>query len=432
MLRKISTLVGISLALLALSWGTVYASASNLLRLSPGDGATIASTRPLLSANFPSIPGVKITSLNVTLDGSANALVPPKTGTGFTFTPERELSQGEHVIRVQAVYAMGAPRNIDVTWRFTVDTEPPALSLKDGRTFFVTPVRDAEVPIKTESGAIVRARFNKRALALGAPGKDGMLGARLDVRKEKNELRLEAADKIGNTRSLTIPIILDETTPVVESFYPAEGEVVRQPSPELKAIFGEKESGLKIITLTVDGTRAVQKNDDGAKHVSYIGGLLGEGAHTAKVEAEDYAGHKVVKEWKFSVDTRRIVVNRGIRRLYFYKEGALQQTYGVAIGAAGFATPGGRWRIVNKQVNPRWINPGSAWAKDMPKVIPPGSSNPLGVRALALNARSILIHGTANYGSIGRAASHGCIRMRNSDIVNFFPLVDPGVPVDII
>ena len=81
---------------------------------------------------------------------------------------------------------------------------------------------------------------------------------------------------------------------------------------------------------------------------------------------------------------------------------------------------------------PRWVNPGSVWAKDMPKVIPPGFSNPLGVRALALNATAILIHGTSNYGSIGSAASHGCIRMRNSDIVNFFPLIGVGVPVDII
>jgi lipoprotein-anchoring transpeptidase ErfK/SrfK len=68
----------------------------------------------------------------------------------------------------------------------------------------------------------------------------------------------------------------------------------------------------------------------------------------------------------------------------------------------------------------------------MPDTIGPGYSNPLGVRAMPLNASGVLIHGTSNDGSIGTSASHGCIRMHMPDVIKLFDMVEIGTPVYII
>jgi lipoprotein-anchoring transpeptidase ErfK/SrfK len=127
-----------------------------------------------------------------------------------------------------------------------------------------------------------------------------------------------------------------------------------------------------------------------------------------------------------------ILVRRSDRRLMLYDNGSLEKTYSVAIGTPGFPTPRGTWSIVQKRYLPTWGNPGSDWAKDMPETIPPGPNNPLGTRALNLNASGIRIHGTSNDASIGDAASHGCVRMHRWDIEDLYPRVDVGTPVIVI
>jgi L,D-transpeptidase ErfK/SrfK len=70
----------------------------------------------------------------------------------------------------------------------------------------------------------------------------------------------------------------------------------------------------------------------------------------------------------------------------------------------------------------------------MPAVIRSGRNNPLGTRALYLNAPGIRIHGVppGENSSIGRAASHGCIRLNNANAIILFPLVSVGTPVYIV
>jgi lipoprotein-anchoring transpeptidase ErfK/SrfK len=68
----------------------------------------------------------------------------------------------------------------------------------------------------------------------------------------------------------------------------------------------------------------------------------------------------------------------------------------------------------------------------MPRSIAPGPTNPLGTRALNLTAPSIRFHGTTNIGSIGTAASHGCMRMRRPDIEDLYERVEVGTKVFII
>jgi lipoprotein-anchoring transpeptidase ErfK/SrfK len=127
-----------------------------------------------------------------------------------------------------------------------------------------------------------------------------------------------------------------------------------------------------------------------------------------------------------------ILVRTGENMLYLYENGQIAKSWPVATGTAAFPTPTGTWRVVQKLVNPTWINPGSDWARNMPAKIGPGPNNPLGTRALALNASGILIHATSDRSSIGFSASHGCIRMNEEDEMDLFGRVNAGTPVAVV
>ncbi len=127
-----------------------------------------------------------------------------------------------------------------------------------------------------------------------------------------------------------------------------------------------------------------------------------------------------------------ILVRTGENRLYLYDNGVIVKSWPVATGLAGFPTPTGVFQVVTKILNPTWINPGSAWARGMPARIGPGPSNPLGTKALQLDAPGILIHATSDRSSIGFNASHGCIRMTEEDEAELFGMVSEGTRVAIV
>jgi hypothetical protein len=125
-----------------------------------------------------------------------------------------------------------------------------------------------------------------------------------------------------------------------------------------------------------------------------------------------------------------IIIRLSENRLYLYDGLKLVKKYPVASGSPEFPTPQGRFSIINKRVNPTWVNPAKdTWGKELPDRIPPGPENPLGTRALDLNAPGIRIHGTPSSGSIGTYASHGCVRMFIQDAEEIFSLVEIGTPV---
>ena len=127
---------------------------------------------------------------------------------------------------------------------------------------------------------------------------------------------------------------------------------------------------------------------------------------------------------------KTIEVNLSTNRLTFYDGLKVRKVYPVATGQPSFPTPQGTWEVVYKRVNPTWTNPDpTGWGADMPASIPPGPGNPLGTRAMSLNASGILIHGTYASYSVGTYASHGCIRMLLSDVEELYPQVPTGTPV---
>jgi lipoprotein-anchoring transpeptidase ErfK/SrfK len=133
---------------------------------------------------------------------------------------------------------------------------------------------------------------------------------------------------------------------------------------------------------------------------------------------------------------KTIVVNRTSNMLTLYDGFHAERRYPVATAMQGFLTPPGSWQVIDKVEWPTWHNPclgqPGCWAANEPAEIPPGPGNPLGTRALYLNAPGIRIHGTPEDSSIGTYASHGCIRMHISDSEALYPLVPIGTPAFIV
>jgi lipoprotein-anchoring transpeptidase ErfK/SrfK len=128
-----------------------------------------------------------------------------------------------------------------------------------------------------------------------------------------------------------------------------------------------------------------------------------------------------------------IIVRISENRLYLYDGLKLVKTYPVATAKPGYETPLGHWTIINKRINPTWVNPAKdTWGANEPDFIPPGPDNPLGTRALDLDASGIRIHGTPDDASVGTYASHGCIRMHIPDSEDLFGRVDVGARVIIV
>jgi lipoprotein-anchoring transpeptidase ErfK/SrfK len=122
-------------------------------------------------------------------------------------------------------------------------------------------------------------------------------------------------------------------------------------------------------------------------------------------------------------DGRRIVVSIPDRKLVLFEGDRPLKVYDVAVGKPSTPTPEGEFHIINHIAQPTYYGSGV--------VMPPGENNPLGTRWMGLSTPGYGIHGTNVPSSIGKAASHGCIRMRQSDLEELFSLVNVGVAVEL-
>jgi lipoprotein-anchoring transpeptidase ErfK/SrfK len=120
---------------------------------------------------------------------------------------------------------------------------------------------------------------------------------------------------------------------------------------------------------------------------------------------------------------RQLIVSIPDRKLAVLENGHVLRVFTVAVGASVSPSPTGEFQIVNRVSHPTYYHPG--------QVIPAGNDNPLGPRWIGLNLKGYGIHGTNVPSSIGKAASHGCIRLRNRDVEQLFDMVRPGDSVDI-
>jgi len=125
-----------------------------------------------------------------------------------------------------------------------------------------------------------------------------------------------------------------------------------------------------------------------------------------------------------------LIVNRSSFQLTLYKDLKPAKTYGIAVGQVGLETPAGLYNIQNKAIDPAWSVPNSDWAGDLAGTVVPGGTpqNPLKARWMGIYDGAG-IHGTDASGSIGTAASHGCVRMLIPDVIELYDQVDVGAPV---
>ena len=125
----------------------------------------------------------------------------------------------------------------------------------------------------------------------------------------------------------------------------------------------------------------------------------------------------------------------GERRLYVEKDGESVASYAVAVGKEGHATPRGNFATRRIIWNPRWVPPKAEWAKNKIPREPGDPKNPMGRVKVFFKEPDYYIHGTNDEESLGSAASHGCVRMANGDIIELATMlmehggaqVEPGL-----
>jgi L,D-transpeptidase ErfK/SrfK len=129
-----------------------------------------------------------------------------------------------------------------------------------------------------------------------------------------------------------------------------------------------------------------------------------------------------------------LVLNVPEMRLYDFRSGPLPEVYAVAVGDAADPTPLGEFRVGNKRTDPVWTVPASIRAEkpELPARVPPGPDNPLGKFWMTIGTTSYGLHGTNVRWSIGRMATHGCVRFYEDDIRRLYERTPPGTRLRIV
>ncbi len=130
------------------------------------------------------------------------------------------------------------------------------------------------------------------------------------------------------------------------------------------------------------------------------------------------------KQKASEVAKRVIVVSLEDRKLAVMEDGQVKKVYSVAVGKPSTPSPTGTFTIERRVANPTYHHNG--------KTVLPGPGNPVGTRWMGLSIHGYGIHGTNEPKSIGKAASHGCIRMARTDLEEFYELVAVGDSVELI
>ena len=121
---------------------------------------------------------------------------------------------------------------------------------------------------------------------------------------------------------------------------------------------------------------------------------------------------------------RMIVVRLEDRKLALVEDGQVKKVYPVAVGKPSTPSPVGTFTIERRVVNPTYHHNG--------RTVLPGPGNPVGTRWMGLSKRGYGIHGTNEPNSIGKAVSHGCIRMSKADLEEIYELVAEGDTVELV
>lgn len=418
-------------------WLAAFISPVYAKKTTPAIEKPINYSNPKISFKWIKVPFVKTRQAELLINGNQVDSF-SITKRGIEFIPSN-LPDGSHKANVRIKYGFPYYKEVKHEWTFEIDTTPPVLDLtfqdatNNGSTI-VSAKNEILLSGKTETGSkvfIEKITETSTTVDINAAGN---FSYDISLQKPTEELKLRAIDRAGNESVRNYSIKHDNKPPKIELVYPNQVAIgypirfkVNATDKEswinkVEFKFDEKSQGFETTNIKLAKT----ENNDFGKLIK-----LSDNQYGGTFHIYDAAGNKTLKTVSFEVNTTKIEVSRAKRKLFLYRNGRLAKSYNVAVGQLAFPTPGGSFKIINKRVNPSWINPNRPWSKQMPGRIPPGPDNPLGTRAMDLNVGAIRIHGTRNYGSIGRAASHGCIRMTIADSEELFRIVRVGTPVTI-
>jgi len=145
-------------------------------------------------------------------------------------------------------------------------------------------------------------------------------------------------------------------------------------------------------------------------------GVQAMGQQAAEVQTAAVEAAPVVK--------RVIVVSLEDKKLALVVDGQVKKVYTVAVGKPSTPSPTGTFTIARRVKNPTYSHDG--------KTVLPGPGNPVGTRWMGLSIKGYGIHGTNEPKSIGKAASHGCIRMAKKDLEEMYAMVSVGDTVELV
>ena len=136
------------------------------------------------------------------------------------------------------------------------------------------------------------------------------------------------------------------------------------------------------------------------------------------------AAAQQASEQQANVPLREIIVSLEDHKLALMEDGEIKKVYSVAVGKPSTPSPEGTFTIERRVKNPTYHHDGTT--------VQPGPGNPVGTRWMGLSKQGYGIHGTNEPKSIGKSASHGCIRMAKADLEEFYELVAVGDTVRLI
>ncbi|UOO82224.1 L,D-transpeptidase [Uruburuella testudinis] len=143
-----------------------------------------------------------------------------------------------------------------------------------------------------------------------------------------------------------------------------------------------------------------------------------------------------IPDFRPAAEGQHVVINIPQQRLFLYTNGRLTKAYPVAVGKAMTQTNLGEHKIGPKAFNPTWYIPKSIQKtrKDGVKTIPPGPNNPLGPVFVRMGdpKLGLGIHGTNTPSSVPGVRSHGCVRMKSPDALEFAKTISSGSPASVI
>lgn len=419
--------------LLASGWGIIFGLSERMAAVTPNTPKPLMENMPRISLSFPYFPLVNLSGVKVTLDGVDITQSVSLSPTGFSYQPQQPLTDGSHDVQTEFNYNLIASKRMVLHWNFNIDTMPPEILFsKNDSAIASSKFWLDDLAGHSEPRAKLQVTLNTRDLPEQQADNGGNFKLAVYSLATNNSLKITAIDEAGNRSSKEVKVKVDLSSPLILDVSPAEGESCFGDATTITARVDDGNSEVEEISLFVNGNAVNAAYDPAQQHVVATISLAKDGAHKASLEIADAAGNSSRRDWSFNVDTCHLVVSCSQCKIFYYREGKLVKVYPCAVGTAGYPTPKGHWKVINKRKNPTWSNPGSGWAKDMPPYIPPGPGNPLGPRAIDLSASGIRLHGTPKLGSIGHPASHGCIRMYPKDVIELFEYVSVGTPVDVV